>query len=33
MFHVGLAAVISIAVFLIGAVLFRQAKPAFADVL
>lgn len=31
--HIALAAEISIAVFLIGALIFRQAKPAFADVL
>jgi ABC-type polysaccharide/polyol phosphate export permease len=31
--YVALAAGISVAVFLIGAMLFRQAKPAFADVL
>jgi lipopolysaccharide transport system permease protein len=31
--NVSLAAAISVAVFLIGAMLFRQAKPAFADVL
>ena len=31
--YVALAAAISMAVFLIGAVMFRQAKPAFADVL
>jgi lipopolysaccharide transport system permease protein len=31
--HVALAAGVSIAVFLIGAAAFRQAKPAFADVL
>ena len=31
--YVALAAAVSMAVFLIGAMMFRQAKPAFADVL
>jgi ABC-type polysaccharide/polyol phosphate export permease len=31
--YVALAAAVSVTVFVIGAMLFRQAKPAFADVL
>lgn len=33
LFHIALAAATSVTVFVIGAILFRQAKPAFADVL